>query len=359
MMKASWGLVAVLTGPGATSGYHPDDHSCGWVNQQVLWQRLRRTADDVLAGRTTWTPGQSWVKDIAQDLHACPFGIHVLNLMEFDALGPQAARNLDVGRTRAMGFGLYGLVPLLNFILTGWPSFGFMHRLCLRNFPEQHCLAGSAVLPAELTSLARRQLETNLTDGVGAAAALVQLGHQLEVVKALWDKRWRHSPRADLDETVAMFRFIGLDHERPCCRMWAELQQLQSFVRSHFELPCLSAHRRVDGAVCPACRLSAQAFWFEDREVADRALQRLQEVARPAAESPNCTLHSKEGAFAIATILTSEDLFRSIRVDGQGKEHSGGDDLADAEAIVLSYVDALRTLAHSIRRSAARERHSP
>ena len=49
--------------------------------------------------------------------------------------------------------------------------------------------------------------------------------------------------------------------------MWAELQQLQSFVRSHFELPCLSAHRRVDGAVCPACRLSAQAFWFEDREV--------------------------------------------------------------------------------------------
>ena len=73
-------------------------------------------------------------------------------------------------------------------------------------------------------------------------------------------------------------------------------------------------------------------------KVADRALQRLQEVARPAAESPNCTLHSKEGAFAIATILTSEDLFRSIRVDGQGKEHSGGDDLADAEAPQLTNV---------------------
>ena len=114
--------------------------------------------------------------------------------------------------------------------------------------------------------------------------------------------------------------------------------------------------------MCPACRLAAQAFWLEDREVADRTLESLEEEVPADVEeaAPECALHSKEmGAFAIATVLTSEDLFRSIRHDGQGREDAGEDDLADANAIVLAYVDALRTLAYSIRTAATRSCDPP
>ena len=54
--------------------------------------------------------------------------------MQYDALGPDAARKLDYDRALTFGIGLYNMVTFLNFLLTGWPSFGFIHRLCLKRF---------------------------------------------------------------------------------------------------------------------------------------------------------------------------------------------------------------------------------
>ncbi|CAJ1341112.1 unnamed protein product [Effrenium voratum] len=336
-----WLLLPVV------SAYHADDHSCGWTDKQVLWQRLRRTADSVLAGRT-WTPGQDWACQISRDLANCPFGVHVLQLLDLDAAGPEAARSLDLGRSKAAGFGLYNLVTWLNLALTGWPTFGLLHRLCRARFgPADRCAAGArapkpAVAGVVVAAAAARRLERNASD----AQVLQQLSQPLEHLKELWLARWRYAHIAPAHNPVTLW--LGLDQEEPCCGMWTELEALQKMLRRRFELPCASAHRRLDGAVCPGCRLAAQGFWLEDRRVADESLAQLLEGLPPAGVlQPGIGA----GSFAVATVLTSEDLFRSIRHDGQGV--SGDEDLADATAIVLTYVDALRTLAHSIRAAAA------
>ncbi|CAE7621442.1 susA, partial [Symbiodinium sp. CCMP2456] len=345
------------------AAYHPDDHSCSWGSQQVLWQRLRHEADDVLAGGLPWPQRPSWALELGSEESylSCPFGVHVLGLMQYDALGPEAAQKLDYDRALTFGIGLYNMVTLLKFLLTGWPSFGFIHRLCLKHFKmakEQSCsLAAPGFRPAEVVASARKQLEetwANQSLKVGPAEALYTLERQLEVVKAMWLQLWQF-----VDRSTALSWWFGLDLERPCCRMWEELAWTQGVLRSKFELPCRSAHRRLDGAVCPACRLMAQAFWFEDRKVADGAWQAALDL-QPKFEDPvpECLEYSEEpGSFAIATVLTSEDLFRSIHHPLEKPGHSSDGDEeedADATAIVLVYVDALRTLAHSIRSSSRR-----
>ncbi|CAE7893982.1 unnamed protein product [Symbiodinium sp. KB8] len=351
------------------AAYHPDDHSCSWGSQQVLWQRLRHKADDVLAGGILWSQTPSWAQELSSEdsFLSCPFGVHVLGLMQYDALGPDAARKLDYDRALTFGIGLYNMVTFLNFLLTGWPSFGFIHRLCLKRFgmakehleDQRHGCSPAApgFRPAEVAASARKQMEETLANSslkVGPAEALHQLERQLEVVKAM--------------RSTAASRWLGMDLERPCCRMWEELAEAQGVLRSKFELPCRSAHRRLDGAACPACRLMAQAFWFKDRKVADGAWQATLElqpkvedpISVAAKDPPECLQYSKEpGTFAIATVLTSEDLFRSIHHPLEKPGHySDGDEEedADATAIVLVYVDALRTLAHSIRSSSREER---
>ncbi|OLQ09720.1 hypothetical protein AK812_SmicGene6673 [Symbiodinium microadriaticum] len=355
------------------AAYHPDDHSCSWGSQQVLWQRLRHKADDVLAGGILWSQTPSWAQELSSEdsFLSCPFGVHVLGLMQYDALGPDAARKLDYDRALTFGIGLYNMVTFLNFLLTGWPSFGFIHRLCLKRFgmakehleDQRHGCSPAApgFRPAEVAASARKQMEETLANSslkVGPAEALHQLERQLEVVKAMWLQLWQ-----PVDRSTAASRWLGMDLERPCCRMWEELAEAQGVLRSKFELPCRSAHRRLDGAACPACRLMAQAFWFKDRKVADGAWQATLElqpkvedpISVAAKDPPECLQYSKEpGTFAIATVLTSEDLFRSIHHPLEKPGHySDGDEEedADATAIVLVYVDALRTLAHSIRSS--------
>eukprot|EP00439_Symbiodinium_sp_Y106_P014322 s3296_g2.t1 len=284
-----WHVFAILS---CAAAYHPDDHSCSWGSQQVLWQRLRHKADDVLAGGSLWAETPSWAKELGSEysLLSCPFGVHVLGLMQYDALGAVAAQKLDYDRGLTFGIGLYNLVTFLNFLLTGWPSFGFIHRLCLKRFgmaKEQSCSATApGFRPAEVVASARKQMEENFANSslkVGPTEALYQLDRQLEVVKAMWLQHWQAA-----DKSIAASRWFGMDLERPCCRMWEELAWTQEFLRSNFELPCRSAHRRLDGATCPACRLMAQAFWFEDRKVADRAWKalELQSLESAAANDP-------------------------------------------------------------------------
>ena len=65
-----------------------------------------------------------------------------------------------------------------------------------------------------------------------------------------------------------------------------------------------------------------------------------------ARATPPRALHpfpDKSPAEAIATVLTSEDVFRSIRHDGQGRDFSGDDDLADADVIVPGF-EIFRTM---------------
>jgi len=143
--------------------------------------------------------------------------------------------------------------------------------------------------------------------------------------------------------------------------MWSELSGLQQLLRQVYELPCLSGHRRADGAVCPACRLNSQAHWFEERHLADTALDTLLDKGvrrsstgwRPWQQS---RITADGARFVIATVLTSEDLFRGIGFDGQGRgteDMEAQHELAEGRAVVLSYVDAVRTLAFSARRAAA------
>eukprot|EP00435_Cladocopium_sp_Y103_P069968 s1226_g34.t1 len=351
--------------PACVVAYHAYDHSCGWTNKQVLWQRLRRRADAVLAGEIPWTR-ESWVEQISGELVNCPFGVHVLQLLNLDAAGATAAKLLDFSGSKTMGFGLYNLVGLLDIALTGWPSFGFLHRICRSRLPD-HCAGRLATKPAPAALVvaaqaARRNLEKNISrtsrtsrtsDGlVNDLDLLNELRMALERIRKMWFLRWEGN---DMSDESLVSRWLGLDLQQPCCQMWAELDSLQGSLRRRFEMPCASGHRRSDGAVCPACRLPAQAFWLEEREEAELALAEVSKVRHPAQRFPRT--HDLDisqdfpGSFAIATVLTSEDLFRSIRHDGQGSGHSGDEDVADANAIVLAYVDALRTLAFSIQKT--------
>ena len=302
----------------------------------------------------------AWVR-----LVNCPFGVHVLQLLNLDAGGSAAAQMLDVSASRVMGFGLYNLVGLLDIALTGWPSFGFFHRICQRRV-QDHCEGRLATKPAAASVVvaaqaARKSLERNSSrrtaeTGNSDLEVLHDLRVALDHVRKLWFSRWEGKE----DESLVS-RWLGLDQQQPCCQMWAELASLQGTLRQRFELPCASGHRRADGAVCPACRLPAQGFWLEEREVAEAALTALELSKERAKPSPKPQKFQPKPtgdtpSFAIATVLTSEDLFRSIRHDGQGSGHSGDEDLADANAIVLAYVDALRTLAFSIQKRQKKQR---
>ena len=73
-----------------------------------------------------------------------------------------------------MGFGLYNLVSLLNVALTGWPSFGLLHRLCRRTLPSAAQVPGrpgarAVVLAAQR---ARRSYERNVSEGVVSGGML-------------------------------------------------------------------------------------------------------------------------------------------------------------------------------------------
>ena len=280
----------------------------------------------------------------------CPFGLHVLELLNLDAEGEDAAKMLDVGRSQVIGFGLYSRVSLFDIVVSGWPSFGLLHRVCQSRFRHDACegrifatkpAAASVVVAA---AAARRQFEVNYSERSDTLERsdldiLRDLGLALERVKMMWMARW------DGNEDVVS-QWLGLDPQYPCCQMWAELALLQRLLRQHFEVPCVSGHRRVDGAVCPACRLPAQSVWLEERQVANEALTNLGVSATSSAERGGAS-------FQVATVLTSEDLFRSIRHDGPGNWHSEDDELADANAIVLAYVDAVRTLAFSIQKTSS------
>jgi len=119
------------------------------------------------------------------------------------------------------------------------------------------------------------------------------------------------------------------------------------------ELRCLSSHRCEDGAVCPACRLASQASWFNERLVADDAIKHLGLTPKLSLEgiaghmlkfqaSGLRDLNRAAGRIAVAaTILTYEDADQgSLTLDPH----------AEAEAVLLVYVDVIRTLASSLRR---------
>ena len=293
----------------------------------------------------------------------CPFGLHVLELLNLDAEGEDAAKLLDVGRSQVIGFGLYSRVSLFDIVVSGWPSFGLLHRVCQSRFRHDACEGRLGTKPAAASvvvaaAAARRQFEVNYSESSeildrSDLDILRDLGLALERVKMMWMARW------DGNEDVVS-QWLGLDPQYPCCQMWAELALLQRLLRQHFEVPCVSGHRRVDGAVCPACRLPAQSVWLEERQVANEALRNLQPLeADFSTMSGVATLGEHtlgEHTVGVATVLTSEDLFRSIRHDGPGNWHSEDDDLADANAIVLAYVDAVRTLAFSIQKTSAQKR---
>lgn len=274
--------------------------------------------------------------------------------MNLDAAG--AAKALDFSTARAMGFGLYNVVGLLDILLTGWPSFGFLHRIC-RSREVDHCdeaklrtkPAVAAVVGA--AQAVRKRVERNCSEAIGTDLELLhEVATALEKVRAMWFARWEAQ---NVDESMSLW--LGLDRQQPCCQMWSELAALQLSLRRRFELSCASGQRRWDGAVCPACRLAAQAFWLDEQELAEKALNQLASKERRKAPDKAPVSRNISGSFAIATVLTSEDLFRSIRHDGQGSGHSGDEDLADANAIVLAYVDALRTLAFSIQKTSSQQ----
>eukprot|EP00913_Durusdinium_trenchii_P026053 g24440.t1 len=335
------------------AAYHAHDHSCGWTNKQVLWRRLRQRADAVLAGATAWSR-ESWVDQIAEELVNCPLGVHVIELLDAET------KSLDLSRSRQMGFGLYNVVSLWNIALTGWPTFGLLHRLCRRAFANStgtHRPARGAFV-VRAAQRARRRYESNASRGVSDLELLHSLEVDLNQLRSSWFARF-DGGGAPVTEVAT--RWLGLDAMEPSCEMWAEpgseyghrwveedeLATLQRQLRHRFELPCASGARRLDGAVCPGCRLAAQGFWLDERRVAEAALAQLGLPGQPEEPAARAAERRAPGAWATATVLTSEDLFRSIRHDGQG----GSEDWEDATAIVLAYVDALRTLAFSLRRA--------
>ena len=331
---------------------------------------MRHGHDMCLAAKTKTPPTTHPKSPDFPRLVNCPFGVHVLQLLNLNAAGATAAKLLDFSGSKTMGFGLYNLVGLLDIALTGWPSFGFLHKIC-RSRLHDHCAGRLATKPAAAAVVvaaqaARRNLEKNISsrtiDGlVNDLDLLNELRMALEGVRKMWFLRWEGN---DMSDESLVSRWLGLDSQQPCCQMWAELASLQGSLRRRFEMPCASGHRRWDGAVCPACRLPAQAFWLDEREVAEAAVAELAELSkvrhlrhRAQRFQPHVSDNSQDfpGSFAIATVLTSEDLFRSIRHDGQGSGHSGDEDVADANAIVLAYVDALRTLAFSIQKTSSQK----
>ena len=66
-----------------------------------------------------------------------------------------------------MGFGLYNVVSLWNIALTGWPTFGLLHRLCRRAFANStgtHRPARGAFV-VRAAQRARRRYESNASRG--------------------------------------------------------------------------------------------------------------------------------------------------------------------------------------------------
>ena len=156
---------------------------------------MRHGHDMCLAAKTKTPPTTHPKSPDFPRLVNCPFGVHVLQLLNLNAAGATAAKLLDFSGSKTMGFGLYNLVGLLDIALTGWPSFGFLHKIC-RSRLHDHCAGRLATKPAAAAVVvaaqaARRNLEKNISsrtiDGlVNDLDLLNELRMALEGVRKMW-----------------------------------------------------------------------------------------------------------------------------------------------------------------------------
>jgi len=210
------------------------------------------------------------------------------------------------------------------------------------------------VLAAQLAQ--QRLTQLNASEAAGLSAHVVWQAFQ-QVAQSLWEaqRRWleQWQPQAAKGGDFVMLWF-GLSEREPCCQFWAELAALQGSIRALHELPCISAYRRSDGGVCPACQIMAQATWIRERSVADESMERLGawvdiSGGGTKAGAADMGWGRLEGRSVprqvLATVLTCEDLSAGSR---------GAEARAEARAVFLAYVDVIRTLATSIRRAAWR-----
>lgn len=330
------GLALGLSLACVASAYSSYDHSCTWFHDAPIWHRLRRAADDYLAGRAQW-PASRGVGTISSEASSrCPLGAHTNRLLDMAA----AAGAAELGPAV---FDVYSQISFVDVALSGWPAFALLHRLCSRRLAgRDRCASwpaaaeflsrpGAGAVFADVVKPALAAQAALLRPRQGnesAATAVASLELVAQFLRAAQD-RWA----AQGEDPVTWF---ALSHEEPCCQLWAELARAQALLRASTELRCASGHRRADGAVCPACRLAAQAAWIEEAAAGDRGLEAL--PALPHELGPPAPAAHRRPNFVLATVLTSED------AELAGAEHS------EAKAVLLTYVDAARTLAFSAQR---------
>mmetsp|Transcript_18357 Transcript_18357/g.48312 ORF Transcript_18357/g.48312 Transcript_18357/m.48312 type:complete len:779 (-) Transcript_18357:128-2464(-) len=366
-----------------TRSYNWHDHSCSWLHDAVQWNGLRRAADDHLASRTPWSEVQLARRLPHEALRRCPLGAHTQHLLDLDAAaGVEEAGPLEAEAAQAALFGVHTHVSLIDFVLSGWPAFGLLHHACQRHVSSvggdrcasweqassflsnnRQLSAGGVVFAdvvkpilASQSSVLRLRQSNASASGVAedrdfVISTLEQIAQFLRSAQDRWLSVWQ--PRFAAGAPF-LTHWFGLSEEEPCCQMWSELARAQQWLRSLHELPCLSGHRKVDGLVCPACQLLAQASWAEERRDAELALRRLHlhvvsfDVSQRFADAPRHVPHEAQ-PFSLATVLTCEDAEVSTADKSRGPRSDDDANNAqfEARAVLLTYIDAIRTLAFS------------